>query len=548
MNSHKTDIQTLAQLALLLTALQALPAYVVASDQRYPVASVSSSENQTMPRLIIGITIDQLRTDYLDILQNRFGQGGFRRLMQEGRVYDQVTFELDHPDATAAIAVLATGSYPFQNGISGEFSFDPETLRRRPIFFDVKYIGNSTDGYWSPRALLSSTIADELKLASMQNSKIYSIAPNAHEALITAGHSSDGAFWVDDKRGNWCSTTYYTDFPSYVTNLNNNRPLFCDPESKGWDSQLLTQNGVCALSPYQPCNPYFSHKFQESKQVMYSWIKTSPVINEAVSKMAQLFINNGRVGTAEKRTDMLQLTFYAGTYQHVAKEVYPCELEETYLRLDQTLEELLNFIDKQVGLKNTLIYVMGTGDTRKDTDEILGLSLGEFNANRCTALLNIQLNSLYGQGQWIEGFEDNQIYLNHKLIEQKQLQLDDVAREAAKFVALFSGVDEVFTAQQLLHEDYSQRIERIRNSYRKNGGGDLVIILQPGWNLRLDDNSRPQPQKRFDVYPGPAIIFAPSLVKAERIHAPVEATTIAPTVAKIIRIRAPSACRALPLF
>ena len=138
--------------------------------------------------------------------------------------------------------------------------------------------------------------------------------------------------------------------------------------------------------------------------------------------------------------------------------------------------------------------------------------------------------------------------LNHKLIEQKQLQLDDVAREAAKFVALFSGVDEVFTAQQLLHEDYSQRIERIRNSYRKNGGGDLVIILQPGWNLRLDDNSRPQPQKRFDVYPGPAIIFAPSLVKAERIHAPVEATTIAPTVAKIIRIRAPSACRALPLF
>ena len=281
---------------------------------------------------------------------------------------------------------------------------------------------------------------------------------------------------------------------------------------------------------------------------MYSWIKTSPVINEAVSKMAQLFINNGRVGTAEKRTDMLQLTFYAGTYQHVAKEVYPCELEETYLRLDQTLEELLNFIDKQVGLKNTLIYVMGTGDTRKDTDEILGLSLGEFNANRCTALLNIQLNSLYGQGQWIEGFEDNQIYLNHKLIEQKQLQLDDVAREAAKFVALFSGVDEVFTAQQLLHEDYSQRIERIRNSYRKNGGGDLVIILQPGWNLRLDDNSRPQPQKRFDVYPGPAIIFAPSLVKAERIHAPVEATTIAPTVAKIIRIRAPSACRALPLF
>jgi len=282
--------------------------------------------------------------------------------------------------------------------------------------------------------------------------------------------------------------------------------------------------------------------------VMYSWIKTSPIINEAVGKMAQLFITNGRIGTAASSTDMLQLTFYAGTYQHAAKEIYPCELEETYIRLDQTLEELLNLVDKQVGLQNTLIYVMGTGETNENAPDVPGLSLGEFNANRCTALLNIQLNSLFGQGQWIEGFEDKQIYLNHKLIEQKQLQLDDVAREAAKFVALFSGVDEVFTAQQLLHEDYSQRISRIRNSYRKSGGGDLVIILQPGWNLRLNDSSQPQPQTRHDVYPGPAIIFAPSLVKAERIQTPVEAVSIAPTIAKAIRIRAPSACRALPLF
>ncbi len=501
-----------------------------------------------MPRLIIGITIDQLRTDYLDILQNRFSRGGFRRLMHEGTVYDQVTFELDNPDATAAIAALATGSYPFQNGISSEFSFDTETLRRRPIFFDFKYIGNATDGYWSPQALLSSTLADELKFASQHSSRVYSIAPNVEEAIITAGHNADGAFWIDDKHGNWCSTTYYREFPNFISNQNSQNPLFTDAGTKGWESQMLTKNGICALSPYQTCNPYFAHKFQVSRQVMYPWIKTSPIINEAVGKMAHLFISNERLGSTESHTDMLQLTFYAGTYQHAAKEVYPCELEETYLRLDQTLEELLDFIDSQIGLDNTFIYLVGTGDTNVNTAEIPGLTIGEFNANRCTALLNIQLNTLYGQGQWIEGFEGRQIYLNHRLIEQKQLQLDDVAREAAEFVALFSGVDEVFTAQQLLHEDYSQRISRIRNSYRKSGGGDLVIILQSGWTLRLNDESQPQAQTRHDIYPGPAIIFAPTRVSAERIHAPVEATCIAPTIAKAIRIRAPSACRALPLF
>lgn len=512
----------------MLTALNALPAFAA------------------QPKLIVGITVDQLRSDYLEILQSRFSQGGFRKLMKEGACIDQVTFELDNPDASAAIATLATGCYPFQNGISSQFVFDQQTLRRRSVFFDPSYIGNATDGRFSPRALLCSTLSDELKLASQQVSKVYSIAPNPEEALIAAGHSADGAFWIDDKTGNWCSTTYYKEFPVFVSNQNS-QPLFCDASTKGWDSQLLTQDGVCALAPYQACNPYFSHKFQQSKQVMYNWIKTSPIINDAVTKMAQLFVAQGRVGSSEKRTDMLQLTFYAGTYQHTPTEVYSCELEETYLRLDQNIEELLRAIDHKVGLQNAIIYLMSTGDTNRNTTDVPGLSLGEFNANRCTALLNIQLNSLYGQGQWIEGFEDMQLYLNHKLIEQKQLQLDDVAREAAKFIALFSGVDEVFTAQQLLHEDYSQRISRIRNSYRKAGGGDLVIRLQPGWNLRADDKSQPQPQMRHDILPGPAILFAPGRIAAGRITTPIEAIQIAPTVARAIRIRAPSGCRALPL-
>lgn len=541
MNNRKTEILTLTQLVLLLTTLNALPAVAVTPVE--PKHSLSESQ----PKLIIGITIDQLRTDYLLTLQNRFSQGGFRKLMQEGAVFEQVTFELDNPDATAAIAVLATGSYPFQNGIGAQFIFDQESLRRRPTLWDFKYIGNATEGFWSPCALLSSNLADELKLASQQGSKIYSIAPNAEEALLTAGHSADGAFWIDDKKGIWCSTTYYKEFPSFVVNQNNAQPLFCDAATKGWDSQLYTQNNVCALMPYQPCNPYFTHKFQQDKQVMYSWLKTSPIINEAVARMAQLFLTNGRLGSVPQRTDMLQLTFYAGTYQHSAPEVYPCELEETYMRLDKTLEELLQTIDHNVGLDNAVIYLMGTGDTNRNTTDVPGLSLGEFNANRCTALLNLQLNSLYGQGQWIEGFENMQVYLNHKLIEQKQLQVDDVAREAAKFISLMSGVDEVFTTQQLLHEDYSKRIQRIRNGYVKHGGGDLTIVLQPGWNFKLDDKSKQQPQLRHDICPGPVILFAPKRVEAQCITEPVEAIAIAPTVARTIKIRAPSGCRALPI-
>lgn len=538
MNS-KYNLSTIATALALLTVMNSLPAWASSPDQR------DTGNSGKAPRLIVGITIDQLRTDYLQALQSKLTQGGFRRLMEEGLLFERVTFELDNPDATSAIATLATGSYPYQNGITSRFIFDLQTLQRHSIFQDRDYIGFATDGFWSPKALLGSTLGDELKAATQMRGKVYSIAPEAEQALIAAGHAADGAFWIDDKTGHWASTTFYHDFPNYVSQQNNSKtPLFVDPATQNWTSQVIS-TGADRIAPLQQVSPGFTHKFVNGKQVNYQWVKTSPMVNDAILKMAKQFITNSRLGLAGT-TDMLQLTFYAGTYQHEKTSVYAPELQDTYLQLDQTMEHLLQYIDKAVGLQNAIVYLMGTGGTDEVADDIPTLPTGEFNANRCTALLNSHLIALHGQGQWIEGFNNGQIYLDHKLIEQKQLKVEEVAKEAAELVSLFSGVEEVYTTQQLLHQDYSQRIIRVRNGYNKRSGGDLVVILEPGWRLRLDDKTQPRAQTRHDAYPGPAVIYAPGRVKAERITAPVEATVIAPTVAKTIRIRAPSACRELP--
>lgn len=538
MNS-KNYITTLTTALVLLTVMNSLPALAV---------QPASQEPNKPPRLIVGITIDQLRTDYIQALQSKLTQGGFRRLMEGGMFIENVTFCLDNPEATSAIATLATGSYPYQNGITSRFIFDLQTLQRHSIFQDRDYIGFATDGFWSPKALLGSTLGDELKVATQMRGKVYSIAPEAEQALIAGGHSADGVFWIDDKTGHWASSTFYSDFPNYVLQQNNSRtPLFVDLTSANWTSQVISTGADC-IAPLQQASPGFNHKFvQSGKQVNYQWFKSSPLVNDAILKMAKQFITNTRLGLTGT-TDMLQLTFYAGTYQHAKTSVYPSELQDTYLRLDETVESLLQYIDKAVGLQHTIIYLTGTGATDEIADDIPTLSAGEFSANRCTALLNSHLISLHGQGQWIEGFNDGQIYLNHKLIEQKQLKIDDVSKEAAELVSLFSGVEEVYTTQQLLHQDYSQRIIRVRNGYNKTTGGDLVVILEPGWRLRIDDKTQPHQQTRHDIYPGPAIIYAPGRIRAETIKAPVEATAIAPTVAKTIRIRAPSASRDLPIF
>lgn len=540
MNS-RYDITALTATLVLLTMLSTLPANAESpADNRETKAFEA-------PRLIVGITVDQLRSDYLYALQNRFTRGGFRLLMQEGVMYDQVSFDLDNPDATATMATLATGSYPYQNGIPSQLVFDLQTLQRHSVFQDRDYPGIETTGTWSPRALLSSTLGDELKLASQLRSKVFSIAPNAEEALIGGGHAANSAVWIDDKTGHWASTSFYHEFPVSATrqNLMPKEILFCNLSTYVWNSPA-NSNGADILAPYLASSPIFSHKFTDHGKVNYSWVKTSPIVNDAVAQMAQQYIQNSRLGVAGS-TDMLQLTFYAGTYQHENLETYAGELQDIYLQLDRTLEHLFQYIEKTVGMQNTFIYLMGTGATDTNVSDVPGISLGEFNANRCTALLNSHLISLYGQGQWVDGFSNRQIYLNHKTIEQHNLNVEEVASKAAELVSLFSGIEEVYTQQQLLHKDYSQRISRIRNGYDKRTGGDLVVILQPGWKLRLSDRSQPQSQVRHDIYPGPAILFAPALFKAERITTPVDATAIAPTVAKAIRIRAPSACRTLPL-
>ena len=518
---------------VLLASLNTLQ--VKAQDRKLPAA----------PKLIIGIAVDQLRTDYIYAIQHKLGDNGLKRLINEGLVYEQVTFDLDNPDATAALAVLATGTYPFDNGIPSASVYNQQMLRKQSVFFDSKYIGYTTASTLSPKALVSTTLADELKTASSKASKVYAFAPDAESALISAGHTADCAFWIDDRTGKWASTTYYKDVPQYIARLNYDQPLFVDVNKAKWTPMI--SGGKVDIMPYHYETTAFSHNFVQYNRPNYQWFKTSPFVNDAIVQLAKLSLSYGKIGQGNS-TDMLQLTFYAGTFMNDRPERYADELQDQYLRLDKSISELLSLVDTYVGLSRTFIYLTGTGATSDNTTEVEGTQLGEFNAARCTALLNSYLISLYGQGNWVDGFANYQIYLNHKTIESHKLKIADVQQSAAEFVTMFSGVSDVVSTQQILHEDFGKRITRMRNGYNKTFGGDILVKLQPGWSFKADDTTPAQSQQRHDIAPGPAILFAPGSIPAKKISTPVDATLIAPTVARCIRIRAPSGCSNAPLI
>ena len=165
------------------------------------IAALTSAEMQAFglaPRLVVNVTIDQLRTDYMEAFYPLYGQGGFRRLMQQGLVYEGGRYPFTPVDRSSATATLSSGATPYLHGIVGTQWLDRATLRPVNCVADEKYSS-------SPQRLLTSTLGDELKMSSNGTAIVYSFSQDKESAILSAGHAADGAFWMGDN-GTWTGT------------------------------------------------------------------------------------------------------------------------------------------------------------------------------------------------------------------------------------------------------------------------------------------------------------------------------------------------------
>lgn len=507
------------------------------------VLTVTSIQAQTTnvretPKLVIGITIDQLRGDYLELFQHTFTERGFKRLLNEGLVYQNIYFGFPRLDDASAIATIYTGSSPFYHGIVGNKKYLADKRLEVSTFQDDNYIGNYTQDKVSPLALKVSTITDELKVASRGGSDVYSFAPHSAQALITAGQGGNCGFWVEDYSGKWASTTYYKDFYWTVDQENKTYTAYSNKAMGLAWTPLLTSYGAF---PYTQNSKDFRQYLGADKETI-KLFKQTPFVNDNVRDMATKVMTKAELG---KRIspDFLSLTFYAGNYPKA--EEYSTEIQDTYARLDRDIEKLLDDVDKTVGLKNTLIFVTSTGyyDSTDIISDNVRVPSGTFYVNRCEALLNMYLMAIYGKEQWVDKFYNGQVYLNRKLISDKQLSLKDVQQKAAEFVSEFTGVQDVYTSYQLQHGEWNPIMEYYKNGYSREASGDLFVEIQPGFKVvNEQDTTDKGKQTRDNSIVCPVIFFGYN-IKPARIKRTIKATEIAPSLSYIMRIRAPSAAR-----
>lgn len=497
-----------------------------------------------IPRLVVALTIDQLRTDYIEAFAPLYTEKGFKRLWKEGKIYLNAEYTYSAPDRSSAIAALYTGTTPSVNGIIGNERLDISTLRVISPVEDTAFMGYYTTESSSPNQLLVSTVSDELKVATIGRAKVYSVAPQRDAAILSAGHAADGAFWINDVTGKWAGSTFYGEFPLWLTRYNDQEAADTRIDNLEWLPLLskYTYNNL----PHERFNDTFTHKIGENRLKGFRNLINSPFVNDEVNRLTEEIMRNCGIGI-DDTPDYLALTYYAGNYNHASIQNGSIEIQDTYARLDRSIADLLEIIEKRIGLQHVVFFVTSTGytDTEGADPGRFQIPGGEFHINRCTALLNLFLMATYGEGQYIEAHHGLHIYLNRKLIEDKQLNLADVQAKAAEFLVQFSGVNDVFTANRLLLGAWSPESQKRKNAYHRKLSGDLVISLMPGWT-QVKEQSTTDVVARYAYIPSPAI-FMGGGIKPEIIHTPITVDHIAPTLTHILRIRAPNGCTATPL-
>lgn len=499
------------------------------------------------PKLVVGIVVDQLRTDYLESLQSLFGEKGFRKLMKDGAFLKNVDFKVSNLDKASSTAMIYTGAYPRYTGVASSLVYSPESAGMVAALNDPGAIGNFTSETFSPTGLRLSTISDEIAIDGAGVAAVYAVAPDPQQAIIMAGHAGNSAFWINENTGNWATTTYYRDAPRSITQRNYSNSIASRIDTMEW-RPALPLNKYPGL-PAQKRMFDFRHKFSMADRNVYRDYSSSPLVNTEITDVAIDYLKDLQIGNRGDAIDMLNLAYTAAPYKNVKDGDFRLELEDSYVRLDSQLSRLFDAIDKYVGLDNTFIYLSSTGyfDDAVVDDPKYRVPTGEFSVKRALSLLNSYLSAKYGNGDYVDTYSGGHVYLDRKQIESHQLSLDEVARAARDFLVRMAGVSDAHTMDDVMASSLPG-MEALRLGTDPKTGGDVILEFNAGWKV-VDDTRFPNYTQvmRSSMVLTPVFMMTPSIAP-QTISQPVDATAIAPTVTQVLRIRSPNGAISKPIY
>ncbi len=528
---------------------------LISAQTAKPQAKVLPSK----PKLVIGIIIDQMRYDYIYRFWNKFGNDGFKRLVNEGFFCRNTNYNYVPTYTAPGHASIYTGTTPAVHGIISNSWYVKNTGKGLYCVSDNTVISvgsDSKEGKCSPINLLTTTITDELRISSNMKSKVIGIALKDRSAILPAGHTANAAYWYDGSVGSFISSTYYMkELPQWVKEFNK-RELPKKYLSQTWNTILPIERYTESLADD---NKYESKNKGETKAVFphnlpelmkdnggLDMIRETPFGNTLTKDLAIETIKSENLGKSDA-TDFLTISFSSPDYIGHAYGPNSVEQEDDYIRLDNELAELLKFIDTQIGKNNTLIFLTADHAAPEVPAYLTDLKIpsGYVKANQISDTLKKYLSKKYGD-TLVLSFSNQQVFLNHNVIEEKKLNLQQVQENVAIFLQTTASISEVITATAISNSSFTEGSRYLmQKGFNAKRSGDILINYSPGFIDYEPTGTTHGSPYSYDTHV-PLIFYGWDIShgsSSEQVYI----TDIAPTLAMMLNIQFPNGCTGKPI-
>lgn len=518
------------------------------------------AQTSTLPRpkLVVGVMIDQMRWDYLYRFYDRYGTGGFRRILNEGFSCENTFIPYAQTLTAAGHTTVYTGTTPAIHGIVGNDWFDKSLNKSVYCTSDetVRTIGGSEKAEpQSPRNMWTSTICDELKLATNFQSKVVGVAIKDRGGILPAGHSADAAYWYDSKSGNWVTSTFYmNELPGWVNRFNDRKIV---------DSfYRLNWNTLYPLTSYRQSDgdamlyegkfghekaPVFPHELASQAGKNFGTISGTPYGNSMTLAFAQQALEAEKMG-ADAITDFLAVSLSSTDY--VGHQFGPnsIEVEDTYLRLDRDLAAFMQYLDAKVGKGQYLLFLSADHAAAHNPRFMQEHRFPAHYIPGNEADLAKALKEKFGLSNLILDVANYQVYLNDRVIDSAGISKSDVKRFAIDRLNQQEGILVAFDNEHISEVNLPKEVrELFQKGFNYKRGGDIQIVIKPG-NLYGSATSTGTTHGSWYPYDSHIPLlwmgWGVKKGKSNQTHYMID---IAPTIAALLRIQMPNGCIGQPI-
>ena len=541
-------------------------------------ASIASANPQ--PKLVLQITVDALRGDLPQRFSNVLGDGGFRYLMEQGIHYSAAHYQHANTETIVGHASLATGTVPAAHGMVANVWFDRELDRLVYNIEDPDYhlltVGADVDDKTeidptqraarvdgrSPNNILSSTFSDEMAVHFAGRSKIFAVSVKDRGAVSLAGHAGK-AFWFSKAGGEFVTSNYYyQQYPGWVNEWNARKPAAAYAD-KSWTlmhPQAKYLYGAADERDYETDFPGFGRTFPHAygsidDKYFTTRLTLSPAGDELTLDFAKTLLTSEQLGQDDV-PDYLAISFSSTDYVGHLFGASSLETEDNMARLDRTLADLFSFIDKEVGLENTLIVLSADHGQPEVPGYLHEMGIDNEHYFDTGALDKtpaiMALKKQFGLGEeLIEAFYQPYLYLNQDLIRAKGLDQAEVEQAVAAELLKFDGVAYAVSSTALRTDSLPDTLmtRSILRNFHPKRSGDIYLVFEP--NVFINDfdglivaSTHGSPW-RYDTFV--PLIFAGAGLSAATLSRPVTPYDIAPTLAAYLGVKPPSGTIGMPL-